>query len=242
MIQGCYKIKFIISGLVLLMLSLCPSTANAQPFKYLGGVWKGLGSTPKIADNFVHRAMRKFSYTPEITPISLDAVLKGRKYSNSFLESPAIISIPTRLKKTNIIECAPIPVTYNKDWKNHLLLTDADNKGSKYSANLHNNPAISLASNLQHLESAAGEQPQKMNPDEVSIQHYDEAKVSITIDANSWWIEYIAKIIEEQMLKQGIDKMEKQMFKNGMHIDFEIEEDEIGYIIIYRCEYKLDEA
>ncbi len=67
------------------------------------------------------------------------------------------------------------------------------------------------------------------------------AENSASTNSNQWWINYIEKVIEEQMLKQGIDKMEKQMFKNGMHIDFEIEEDEIGYII-YRCEYKLDAA
>lgn len=61
------------------------------------------------------------------------------------------------------------------------------------------------------------------------------------VNDNKWWIEYIGGIIDEQMIRLGIDKMEKQLFKNGINIDTELEDDTVGFII-YNYEYKLDAA
>lgn len=58
---------------------------------------------------------------------------------------------------------------------------------------------------------------------------------------NKWWTEYIGGIIDEQMSRLRLDKMEKQLFKNGINIDTELENDTVGYII-YHYEYKPDAA
>ena len=75
-----------------------------------------------------------------------------------------------------------------------------------------------------------------------SLRHNTLLKSSISTDiTNEWWVEYIRRIIEEQMILLRMDKMEKQLFKNGMQIDVEMEEDTVGFII-YDYEYRLDAA
>jgi hypothetical protein len=57
--------------------------------------------------------------------------------------------------------------------------------------------------------------------------------ISTPINDSDWWLEYIKHKIEEQMIKLGMQ----------IQFDFKIEEDTVGYIIyIYGYEYKLDAA
>ena len=74
-----------------------------------------------------------------------------------------------------------------------------------------------------------------------SLNNEPSSSISVPINENDWWLEYIGRIIDEQRIRLGIEKMEKQLFKNGIKIDTEIEEDTVGFII-YSYEYKLDAA
>lgn len=68
------------------------------------------------------------------------------------------------------------------------------------------------------------------------IYHYTSPSCSIITDiSNEWWVLYIQNLIEEQMFKQ----MERQLFKQGMRFEEEIDEEAF---VIYTYGYKYDAA
>lgn len=73
---------------------------------------------------------------------------------------------------------------------------------------------------------------------ESGIKHTNDVEVK----DNKSWIYYIKMFIPGLSIKQEIDKMENQLFKDGIRFNFEVEEDEVGYIYINTYEYKLDAA
>ena len=249
MIQGSCKIKQIISGLVLLMLSLYPLTAYSQPFlKPLGGAGKALLSTPNIVESFVRNSMRESGYRL-YSPTVIDAVTKGGSYS--LLETRMLTSgsRPLRISHNS----------YYKEWKSPLLLTDVVKNKRLYPSYFHSDLITSSESSPLRLNNVIDERPQVKCLNEVDVKCIDTNKesyrvfspellvqenekpsppfhphsvlitpnkqndnagvsapinyintelstpISVPIDDNKWWLEYIENEIEKVMFKLNIN-------------------------------------
>lgn len=98
----------------------------------------------------------------------------------------------------------------------------------EYNHRIQSNP-------IEHHDNAGISLPDNSLNDEPS------SSISFPIIKSDWWEEYIGGIIDEQMIRLGLDKMEKKLFQKGMQIDVDIEEDTVGFII-YSYEYELNAA
>lgn len=196
MVQGIYKIKLLISGLILLMMSLYPLTAYSQPLEYLA---KGLKSSTKITNRLVQGSKWKIN-EPYITPIHLDGVTRIGKPS-----PPKVQTIP--LRQNYIIDELP--------QVKHIIEVDA----KRFDTNKEPNNVFSPEFLMRENEKPSSSFP----PHHVSITPIEDNEnaemsvpinyinnelstpISSPIDDNKWWLEYIENEIEKVIHKLNIN-------------------------------------
>lgn len=216
-----------------IFLSLCPSSANAQKAKAIRNAVTSLRRpiVPKL----------KPSGRPSPNPRPpIGPVIIGEKAARADQKSPANINNNPLLRTISRGEqfepsSKEIFESASKDLKRAFHKNNAEDIQQQYQPIATDFiPSQSLEVDiynsfpLRHIEE--------------SPKRDDSVSIPVKVD-NKWWIEYIRGIIEEQMIQLRMDKMEKQLFKNGMQIDVEIEEDgEIVGYIIYNYEYRIDAA